>query len=442
MEQVNEYLDGYNTNKPVVDSELKGWKKFQRNVTKFLWWCAGADQQILLRCPMTDRVKYAGIGGLVFCTGFLAFLSGSFAFYTIFGPKDDAIADKTLTTEFAILSLVFGLVWGIIVLNMDRFIISSTGKGIKGSDRSQITGWELLNGIPRILIALVLGFAISSPLEVRILKTEVDAELQNKQDAYLEELNASTEKNIALKMKSKKEELNKVEDEITEIDSGFEKRRLEIQEQRRLLELEAEGKTGSGVAGRGPAYRDKKENLDKMELELNENKAAKEPALNSLKERREKFQSQIDAIEKSRDEKYLINEKKSHSLDGLMERIHISHEIGGWIPWIILMVFLSIEMGPIFFKMMVSKGVYEYLLENQKKRFLAKSGIVFEQGAVDVGGAKHEVKTIYLEEEQEERLKKEELRKQEELSNDVLDKWHDKKKKDIQENPNEFYTED
>ncbi|MEY3591793.1 MAG: hypothetical protein RLZZ38_761, partial [Bacteroidota bacterium] len=38
-------------------------------VTQFLWWCAGADAYFLSKAPMQDRVKYAGIGGIVLCTG-------------------------------------------------------------------------------------------------------------------------------------------------------------------------------------------------------------------------------------------------------------------------------------------------------------------------------------------------------------------------------------
>jgi hypothetical protein len=34
--------------------------------TEFLWWCAGADSYFLKKSPTQDRVKYAGIGGIVF----------------------------------------------------------------------------------------------------------------------------------------------------------------------------------------------------------------------------------------------------------------------------------------------------------------------------------------------------------------------------------------
>ena len=49
-----------------------------------------------------------------------------------------------------------------------------------------------------------------------------------------------------------------------------------------------------------------------------------------------------------------------------MKRIHISHEIGGVVPWAILLLLLAVETGPIFFKMMLVKGTYDYLLENKK----------------------------------------------------------------------------
>ncbi|MEY4951228.1 MAG: hypothetical protein RL698_3439, partial [Pseudomonadota bacterium] len=37
--------------------------------TRLLWHSAGADAQLLQRCPESDRVKYQGIGGVVLTTG-------------------------------------------------------------------------------------------------------------------------------------------------------------------------------------------------------------------------------------------------------------------------------------------------------------------------------------------------------------------------------------
>ena len=79
-------------------------------------------------------------------------------------------------------------------------------------------------------------------------------------------------------MQARKDELlgklEKAQRDLASRSEYFEKRRLEIKQQRALLELEAEGKTGSGKAGRGPAWQDKKDTLDKLEVELAQDRAA------------------------------------------------------------------------------------------------------------------------------------------------------------------------
>ena len=428
MQEIKDYLIEYNTTKPVS------------RATKFLWWCAGADRQILLQCPMADRVKYAGIGGIVFCTGLLAAFSGGYAFYTIFSPKGDAVNLDPIDMASVIGSALFAIIWGLIILNMDRFIVSSTGKG-DGTDA--ITGKEFVQALPRIIIAIILGFAISSPLEVRILKTEINAELQNKQDDYLMSLNIKTDSITNLQMKNKKTDLSKVENEIKGIEQNFEKQRIEILDGRKRLEDEIAGRIGSGKSGEGPAAKAQKENLNKQEIELQDKKKAKESEIIALKERYTRINNEVDLLDKGRDEKYKKNQLIAHQLDGLMERIHISHDIGGVVPWLIFLVLLSIEAGPIFFKMMMNKGVYEYLVDNNKERFKAHSGVVVSDQLVHgKDGATHAERIDYLEVEKEIEAKKMQLEKQSDLTSVIIDKWHTKKKDDINTNPESFYTED
>lgn len=432
MNEIKDYLKNYDMNNPNSG-------RFKHKITRFLWWCAGADKQILEKCPLGDRVRYAGIGGIVLATGVLAAVSGGYAFYTIFGPKGDAVVEEIATIRDLFISAIFAILWGLIVFNMDRFIVSSTGKG----DGKDTISWkELGQALPRIIIAVILAFAISSPLETRILKSEIDAKLQTKQDEYLLELNKNTDKIKNEEINRAKTEISKMEKEILGIEESFEKRRLEILEQMKLLELEAEGKTGSGKAGRGPAWRDKKENLDKMEMERVEQKKSKEVEIKSKKDRLKSSIAELDRIYKSIDVAKSNNKLKANNLDGLLERIHISHEIGGIVPWIIFLVLLSIEAGPIFFKMMMQKGVYEYLVENNKKRFLSLNGIVVEEKLVeDKHDVKHAEITHYMEAEKEINAKKEQLDKESDLTSHTLDKWHKSKKGEIDENPEQFFNE-
>lgn len=426
MEDVNKYLETYN-NQPV--------SKF----TKRLWWCAGADEQLLMQCPMADRVRYAGIGGIVLCTGLLAAVSGGYAFYTIFAPKGDAVSDDPLAWGWVLLSLLFAVVWGAIILNMDRFIVSSTGKG---DGKDSISGKELVQALPRIIIAFILGIAISTPLEVRILKTEIDAELQKKQDKYLIELNQNTDAQKEMEMKAKKDDLAKVEKEQMDIESTFEKRRIEIQDGRKRLEDEIAGRIGSGKAGEGPAAKTQRENLNKQEAELEAKIASKAPEIQGLKDRQKRLTKEIDLIDKSRDVEYKKNQQMAYQLDGLLERIHISHELSFWIPIIIFLVLFSIEAGPIFFKMMMNKGAYEYLVENNKKRIEAQHGIVFSESVVDTqNGSKDAEKVSFLEIDHELHVKKMQLAEQDKLAAQVVNKWSETTGKKINDNPEDFYKE-
>jgi hypothetical protein len=407
--------------------------------SRFLWWCAGADKFFMERSPQADRIKYQGIGGIVLCTGILALVSGMFAFYTIFGPKTNAVnSSDSIDWATALPSGLFGIVWGLIIFNLDRFIVSSTGKG-DGTD--SISGKELLQGLPRILVAIILGFAVSAPLEVRILKSEIDAELQKKQNEYLHELNHGTDSLFNQQRKVLEAKKVETENQIKTFEDYKEKRRIEIKDQLRNLELEAEGKTGTGMPGRGPAYRDKKENLERMDAELNKLVESKQPEMNGLKNRLEQTVKDIDELEVKRKSTYLENQKASFGLDGLLERIKISHEIGGWVPWIILLVFLAIETGPIFFKMMMTKGVYDYLVENSKHRFLASNGVLHtEEIFHGKDGAVYKETYIYLEAEMDEAAKKEVIEKQKALNQKIIGEWHKDTDSQVNADPQSFYN--
>ena len=124
--------------------------------TKFLWWCAGAHQPLLKQHP-SEQTKYAGLGGVLLATFLLAALSGGYALYTVFGNWWMAIG--------------FGLLWGLIIFNFDRFLVSTMRKyGV--SKRKQL--WIVL---PRIALALLIGLTIARPLEMKIFDKEINTQM-------------------------------------------------------------------------------------------------------------------------------------------------------------------------------------------------------------------------------------------------------------------------
>lgn len=135
-------------------------KQRMRNITRFFWFCSGAHIDTLKKYPI-EHNKYVGIGATIFFTALFATLSGGYAMYFVF--SGDAFA-----VGFAIL---FGLIWGLAIFNMDRYIVSSINK--RGTINQQI-----MQASPRILLAIMIGLVISRPLELKIFDKEIRAKLR------------------------------------------------------------------------------------------------------------------------------------------------------------------------------------------------------------------------------------------------------------------------
>ncbi|RYG46112.1 MAG: DUF4407 domain-containing protein, partial [Chitinophagaceae bacterium] len=130
-------------------------------------------------------------------------------------------------------------------------------------------------------------------------------------------------------------------------------------------------------------------------------------------------------------------------LDGLLERIKLAHEIAGWvISLFITLLFMAIELTPIFFKLMLIKGPYDYLEENAKELIKVDNGIQVDynfypdkQGIERDRITQHEVL----------RLLKEKLmilETQAELRRKAMEAWRLKKLEEVTTNPEEYITEE
>jgi hypothetical protein len=394
-------------------------------ITKFLWWCAGGDQYFLLKSPKQDRVKYAGIGGIVLATGFLAGAAGAVAFDTMFGPKilaGEHVEKLSIWEEnFWVFNSIFGIIWGLIIFNLDRFIVSSTGKG-DGTDA--ITWKEFGQAIPRIIIALILGFTISKPLEIKMLKSEIDVELHKKQESKLASFDSLTDAKFKSQIAIIDKDLDKLESErniIVDRQKQAEKEYLDQMQGR------------AGQQGFGPRAKQLLELTKEWSNKIIEFDKKNEYQINSLKSNREKKLKEADF------EKNNTNKEKVKKLDGLLERLSISHEIGFWLGWAITFILLSIEMGPIIFKMMLTKGPYDYMVENQNHKTNVENGIFKEDYIYEgINGVIHMEKYKHLEVESAKFEKEKKIEEQNKITELLVKKWGEKKYKEADENPDKF----
>ncbi|MBM3164732.1 MAG: DUF4407 domain-containing protein, partial [Bacteroidetes bacterium] len=149
----------------LVDYQKKEYGKTMDRIMKFLWKCGGADAQILQYAPYSDHIKAAGIGGVVLATTVMAMIAMGFAMHTIFGEntKDGVHHGNWFVTIPA------ALVWGLIIFNLDRFIVST----VKGDGTEKITWGEWGAMLPRLFMAVIIGLTISAPLETYIFQKEI-----------------------------------------------------------------------------------------------------------------------------------------------------------------------------------------------------------------------------------------------------------------------------
>lgn len=136
----------------IYDSEK--FVEWGGSLNEFLWVCAGVNRKVLRQCP-TDYAKYAGIGGTILFTALMAMFSGGYALFSVFHDVPT--------------SMGFGFFWGLLIFNLDRFIVNTMY-----SDGKVTISWrEFYCGLPRIIMAIFLGVVISMPLELKIFEDEI-----------------------------------------------------------------------------------------------------------------------------------------------------------------------------------------------------------------------------------------------------------------------------
>jgi hypothetical protein len=325
-------------------------------IMRLFWRAAGGDRFILERSTYSDQVKYMCLGGIIVATGVMAGIAGGYAFYTIFEPRGSAI-EQTYSFPVSMLSVVFGLIWGLMIFNIDRFIVTSTGKG----DGTEAITWEEFKGaIPRIIMGAIIAITISKPVEIRMFKTEIDTQLHTEQmkvkQAYLKEIDSIFYDRI----ESEKRKITKWENEIKEKEARY----VELEN---IFMRETTGDLGA--RGYGAEAKQIEEQMKRLEGEIVEIKTKNTGFIKTAWDN-------ISNFEKEKLYEVQNAGKKADNLDGLLERIKIAHDVAGfWITLFITLLFMAIELTPIFFKLMLVRTPYDFLEENIKELIKAEEGI-------------------------------------------------------------------
>jgi len=321
----------------------------------------------------------------------MAGTAGGFAFYTVF--------------QSAVGATIFGFLWGLMIFNLDRYIVSSSGKG---DGTEAITWGELKAAFPRIVLAMLLGLIISKPLELKIFEPEITSKLQEFQ---LEE---------AQKRKKATEVLFD-----TDIDSSFAKitvwkEEIKSKEAKRdelanKLQEELAGRTGSGRPGEGPTARQLKSDLKRLEAELTDLRSENDALIKSERE-------VIAEKKKDRENQLKVNNSAIEGFDGLIIRLHLLHEVAPLISWMITFLFLAIETCPIFFKMMITIGPFDDIKNKREAFTIYKATLEIETKEAELKATQEKIRAA-----------------QQEIADLIIEKWKKAEIDKIQQDPESYY---
>src|SRR5947209_15604590 len=145
-------------------------------ISRFFQFFSKTDRRVIALCTDFCRKTQTSYGIFVLLTGVFAFLSCMYAVNTTF--------------ENIYIAAPVALLYSMVIIFIDREIVSGTKK----------------SGIwPRLVLAIVVGFVISVPLEMRLFQSRIDQELrrmyneenstalgdlQSRDDAFQQRVNA------------------------------------------------------------------------------------------------------------------------------------------------------------------------------------------------------------------------------------------------------------
>ncbi|MGD9992359.1 MAG: DUF4407 domain-containing protein [Salinivirgaceae bacterium] len=311
-------------------------------IYRFFCWCSGARLYLLKKCP-TDYNVFFGIGMIVFLTGVMASMSGSYAFYTVFNNP--------------YLALAFGIFWGVLIFFFDWYLVASLRK------ENRIFK-EVLTASPRIILALFLAVVISRPLELKLFESEINGQIEKMNQQKINDYQSIVGTGFT--------EIERLQNENKAYQNSID----ELLEHRNMLfELiveEAEGRSPTAKSGKGPVYKEKKAEYDRLSKIYDEEKARLYPLIAANNQR-------IEQLSRQKEAQWTQGSETMKKATGFLARLEAYKQLGNenkgiqYAGLFILFMFICIETGPMFVKLISKRGAYDELLALEEIRIMSAS---------------------------------------------------------------------
>src|ERR1700683_4661717 len=357
-------------------------------MTSFLILLSGAREEVLKQCP-TERVKFQSLGWSILITSTMATVSMWFALSSVLGANP-------------VLALVPALAWGLIIMGIDRWLVTSIPPS--GSRR-------FLLALPRLVLAILLGTIISTPLVLRIFQSEINKQSsvikEQRESAYLTSLSHSSVNKQVNYWNGRVANLQKVIDSggsvpvnpatdpvVINLTKQLTAERALEQKYYQQWQCQLYGGQGCTVKGNGPLARASENNYDKAvaqvatymsEIQARQktltanNATANQRRLSQAQTALPEAQQQL-TIAQNRLEQLRQNfDTTNKNTNGLLIRLEALGQLTGKdgtlgaARFLIFLLFLTIECLPVTVKLMQRTGNYDRILLIEQERELKEA---------------------------------------------------------------------
>ncbi|MBB2943461.1 hypothetical protein FB565_003174 [Actinoplanes lutulentus] len=332
---------------------------------------AGGRPEVFDAAP-GDRIRYAAMGGVIVSTSAVAAAS--------------AIMAVHMTMDLpVVVELLIGLAWGIIILNLDRLLVVQMM-------RQERKALSVAAALPRLLLALVLGTVISTPVVLQIFAPEIETELivmqAEQAEAYNRQIAANPDyaripelteqiagdeavlaKGVSVNVES--------DPAVTAVRELYDKAQTAYLAAEKNVVCEKEGTCGSGKAGPGIAFDEKVQIRDDRKTERDDAaqqlkdareaarsnlSTAQDTAITAARSRLDANQATLTTLTERLEAAKRAHAAQSEQDDGLLARLEALDRLSADRPTLqlahvmLFLLFLCLELLPVMMKLLQVLG--------------------------------------------------------------------------------------
>jgi hypothetical protein len=376
---------------------------------QFLITLSGARPDILALVP-GEKIRFQSLGWVIMITSGMAVVSMWFALTSALGVR-------------AIAALPLALLWGLVIMGIDRWLVNSLPS--HGQRR-------VLMATPRLVLAILLGGLISTPLTLRVFESEINNQIsviqQNNEASFLSSQQQSSVQGQVTKWQNTVNNLEKVintqggsplnpgsDSVVLALTAQLKSERSTATQDYDAWQCQLYGGSGcSAPKGDGQLAQASEQRYDADEGQIGvlaSEISAREKTLadNSAAAQQTRLQQANEALPNAKaqlasaqaEETSLLNnfQQTNKSTNGLLIRLQALDQLtdkGGslaLVRWLLFLLFLVIEVLPVMVKLLQQPGPYEEIVEAvdrqqvRRAKWIARSSGGPAPAGVEPGGA-------------------------------------------------------